>query len=251
MNKDIIFYLGYKGFINTSKIKNNILIIFDEMPENIISIIKTNKICNKNTFLDDVEKIILSQTAKDLFYLLDLYSLYFEGISLDRDYIHKYLLPKSIELYGIKLSGFLSNYWLNLKKSKLKELEFGYMISINNIINVKRSLIFTLTNLTEEFISNFVFPYDLSIIKINEIPYNEKTFYINNINRKTKKFNLIRKYKNDKIIPYIDEDNLLNYSEFTIEYIINIYELNIEINVNYPWDEDFITQFNKLNNIII
>ena len=246
------------------------LTIYDDKPKEYISKMNMNRNTYKGKIIEEIYKVSDSPNTKVYYNIVELHSLYFTNKKLDISRLFKYILPSNIEIRDSKISTYLEIFWNIDGKQKIKEIENNkledselscHSLSIlddskysqhhnatSNILNStilkEHNLLFVITHQSLDYLTNYNYPTDVCIIHSGHI---EKHLILNNINRKTKKFNFVRKYIDNKIIPYLDEDNLEGYDQFDKTFINDTYENNIEINLNVPYSEELEKKFYELN----
>jgi hypothetical protein len=210
------------------------------------------KVTYKTKIIEELYRITEIQSAITYFNILDIHSTHFKNKRLNRENIINYILPPIIELNDSKLTVYLENYWKLSKAKKIKEITTNTIIEDeyqdDTIIEKDKSFVFYISKLTPKFISLYNYPIDTSIIIMDNL---DNKLILNNINRKTKNFHICRKYHNGKIIPYLDEDHLIGYTDFTESEIKDAYEYNIELNLNHPYNSELEKQFIKETNNFI
>lgn len=219
---------------------NDDIDLIESEPQDYLSKIILKKHIDKNILLNDLNKTV-SSYAKSYYNVIELHSIFFKGSRLESKDFFKYIFPKRIEMIETKINIYLESFWNSDKNKKIKEIT-NKNITLNHIKpkQIENYLIFKIANEIPYNFRTYEYPNNLSIL--------ENKIY-NHINRNTMKFHFIRKYENNQIIPFLNETNLIGYEDYKETYINDVYEYNIEINLEQLYDQDLFNTFIELNSI--
>lgn len=245
MSKDKL-YVYYTTF------NDGVIFVHDSRPDKYDTKITMHKKYLETLISDELNKLTDSVDALSYFNVLELHSVYFLNTRLDKTKLLSYILPPVMELSDTKIAVHLCNYWKLAEKKKVNDIMVNNIILetiYSNIREKQLSLIFSLIKQTPKFMDEYKYPNDLSIISILNEEGSEYHLNMNLVNRKTKKFHFFRRYRDNKIVPFISETNLKGYEAFTEEFINNLYEANVEVELNQPYCPDYIRQYNLMHGI--
>jgi hypothetical protein len=242
MNKPTTCYFCYQ---------NNYIEIYDGNPNDINELLISKIILTRKIYKDklnlEIKKISKLPLAVEYFNILDLHSMYFKSIQLDKNHILKYIFPHLIHMDQPKIIPILENLWSELSLTKINEIMSNKLTK--NILSMRQireqSFMHSITTCQINYLQSYSYPDDLSII-ITDDPNND--IILNKINRSTKRFNFIRYFDNGLIVPYINENHLKDYKNVNVNIINRIYERNIEINLDHPFCKDLENDYKILNN---
>ena len=243
MSKDKLYV--YYGSYN-----DGVISIHDSKPINQITKIIMHKKFLGTLISDELNKLTDSVEALSFFNVLELHSIYFRNSRLDKTKILTYILPPFMELSDTKITVHLCNHWKLTEKKKINEIVTNNRILETVYSNIKEkqlSLIFSLIKQTPQFMSEYKYPNDLSIISLPNEDGSDRHLNMNLVNRKTKKFHFYRRYQDNKIVPYLTETHLKGFEAFTEDFIKNIYEGNIEVDLNSPYNLEHVEQFKEVH----